>query len=899
MKTFAVLLIVLVGVASVHAQLQSDGYESDPLSPNGQILLRRPIPYLDIQDFGPVAIGLPSTTGSISSGSNQLIVASAKGYRVGMGVRIDRAGAKTELHKPTKGICTSKGILNGPKTRTYEVFKEDYTGGLTSIAIVCAETRAPATLGLNKVALTQAVRLNGTTTYISKASHNLESGQYVLITDFTHDYSFDGVLYVTGTPTPQTFTVDQTGLPNSSDTTSSAPKATAKAGVQVRWGPKPGPHEDVQQRAWICRDGTLVGVQQGIDPIWFDYGNDIGVLDPVFSYIPKSCSNTPQSGYLTTTITGIRGNVLTLAAPAETSVNEAKVTPDNTPLVYLAARFLAPGGGGTITTPWLNSTGVRTIPFVSTLDLNNFGNPGAHWRLLIEGPVAFENGVNVVSPWNFQGDPQVTFSPAAFTFFPTVSVLGPGFPIFLLHNNGGSSTFSNLQLSEAKSQLTMILTEPLGSDAGQSGYGLHIDRSGFNTNGSATNDSLLILKADSEAWIRDTAFNGSSNTTFGPFQRPAILMAATSPGQGKSPSGGLLHLHDNMFTGSGIELSDYYSDTTNPSGSQGSIWIHDIITESLVQNFFKINLPNGAFSWGFDIEHVTLADNLLGPGTCDIDTHGSGNINAMKISFFEANYTQTFCGPMRGLQIEGQGPSNPLTSMYQAFRNDVASNSELPSEQGNGQLLEQTYSKAHASITSHGGFFGYSPPDPMNAPTLSLSLGGTVPVGVQTYSCSFFGYNGGESVHGPPASIKVIKGKQTVTVKCNDSLPTGILGYMIQRHGARAQMPISCTIPITTNIFIDNSATVCGQSSPMASYDAISSLGAKGLLAGAMSLTPSGLYLGPTKFSSLPPCAHGTEGMLRSVSDSITAAWGETISGQGTHHVLAYCDGTHWTVIGR
>jgi hypothetical protein len=50
------------------------------------------------------------------------------------------------------------------------------------------------------------------------------------------------------------------------------------------------------------------------------------------------------------------------------------------------------------------------------------------------------------------------------------------------------------------------------------------------------------------------------------------------------------------------------------------------------------------------------------------------------------------------------------------------------------------------------------------------------------------------------------------------------------------------------------------------------------------------------RFSTLPACGEETEGEMAAVTDSTTNAWGATITGSGTKHVLAYCDGTHWTV---
>jgi hypothetical protein len=50
-------------------------------------------------------------------------------------------------------------------------------------------------------------------------------------------------------------------------------------------------------------------------------------------------------------------------------------------------------------------------------------------------------------------------------------------------------------------------------------------------------------------------------------------------------------------------------------------------------------------------------------------------------------------------------------------------------------------------------------------------------------------------------------------------------------------------------------------------------------------------------FASLP--VSPVEGMLVGVSDSNTATWGATIAGGGANHVLAYYNGTNWTVAAK
>lgn len=55
----------------------------------------------------------------------------------------------------------------------------------------------------------------------------------------------------------------------------------------------------------------------------------------------------------------------------------------------------------------------------------------------------------------------------------------------------------------------------------------------------------------------------------------------------------------------------------------------------------------------------------------------------------------------------------------------------------------------------------------------------------------------------------------------------------------------------------------------------------------------------PQIFSLLPACSTTLEGIRRSVTDSNTVVWGATVAGSSTNHVLAYCDGTNWTVAAK
>lgn len=52
-------------------------------------------------------------------------------------------------------------------------------------------------------------------------------------------------------------------------------------------------------------------------------------------------------------------------------------------------------------------------------------------------------------------------------------------------------------------------------------------------------------------------------------------------------------------------------------------------------------------------------------------------------------------------------------------------------------------------------------------------------------------------------------------------------------------------------------------------------------------------------FASLSTCTTGLQGTLAMVSDSTTVTWGATIAGGSTSKVLAFCNGTNWTVAGK
>lgn len=63
-----------------------------------------------------------------------------------------------------------------------------------------------------------------------------------------------------------------------------------------------------------------------------------------------------------------------------------------------------------------------------------------------------------------------------------------------------------------------------------------------------------------------------------------------------------------------------------------------------------------------------------------------------------------------------------------------------------------------------------------------------------------------------------------------------------------------------------------------------------------------GHTLKPVAFSALAaaaPCVPSTGGAYALVTDSATTEYGDTITGGGTGHVLAYCNGAYWMAAGK
>jgi hypothetical protein len=142
----------VAGNATITGTLSSSSFNPGPLtslSVNGNATFQGPRPYIDVTatNYGAVGDGgAETTTGSISAGSKALTVTTATGFKVGMGVHVDGAGASGDVLLATiNSIAGSTLNLSVPASTTVSgagVGDDDTLAIQAAIAGFCASGTA-------------------------------------------------------------------------------------------------------------------------------------------------------------------------------------------------------------------------------------------------------------------------------------------------------------------------------------------------------------------------------------------------------------------------------------------------------------------------------------------------------------------------------------------------------------------------------------------------------------------------------------------------------------------------------------------------------------------------------------------------------------------------------------
>ena len=173
----------------------------------------------------------------------------------------------------------------------------------------------------------------------------------------------------------------------------------------------------------------------------------------------------------------------------------------------------------------------------------------------------------------------------------------------------------------------------------------------------------------------------------------------------------------------------------------------------------------------------------------------------------------------------------------------------------------------------------------------SLIISGNLSVGGTCTGCGSGSTPGGD-LSGNATSQEVIG-------ILNNALPSLSVGALTWTGSAWAFSSGSVTgTGAATQVTVWSGSTVLtsysGFTTDSSGDVTVLTLATNGSGAGRVQLA-GGLY---ATLNTSNPCNSTNKGMISVVTDSTTATWGATIAGSSSHYVLAFCDGSNWTVAG-
>jgi hypothetical protein len=255
------------------------------------------------------------------------------------------------------------------------------------------------------------------------------------------------------------------------------------------------------------------------------------------------------------------------------------------------------------------------------------------------------------------------------------------------------------------------------------------------------------------------------------FTNSSIAAVGANPAQ----IPGEVEISHSFFAGTAAEWDAAPNSTSDsPSG----IYITDTLMESGYTPFLRIG-PIGLI-FNVTLNSAYIADAAVGENTPFVDASGS-SLTSISVSGGGSS------GGSPPLVISGYSGTaltinNPFTQNYGNVR-WFAVGSNLVG----GQNLDLNNQPMGVRGTAQVNF-SMAVPGALSG--CLVSAGGSVPVGVHSYSLTALDLDLNETILGPPVSVTTTPGNQTV--KCNlPSLPAGALGFNPYRDGIRASN-VSC-----------------------------------------------------------------------------------------------------------
>jgi hypothetical protein len=393
----------------IQAANGSGGYQCTNLSEAGGVLTnadqnsnRGPNPGVDITapPFNARAVStsaIPLTTGTITGGTNALVVASNTGWQKNDGFSLVGAGATncgTPPAAPTGFAALASSMTGtghfvagdtGSTSYSYVVVAVSQGGCYTAASPILTISNGNATLGATNLPITSCVNSAGTVTCTMGSTASLASGMWTRIGGTLDDTEFGGRHTIT--------VINGTQFTYQSMNSSIYPmKSTTTTGGTLYFWPENGitlpplpagtnMYKEVLYRC-IGTSCALPANAANYSPIYVSYPlnltifsfastygkfDDYGTISTVTAnqslpwFIPTTPPATNVNDMLVTTVTGIVGTAFTLATNATNTVGATSCNGgtcslrfDDAPAITAAeaaSNTVSPGGGGAVHIP--------------------------------------------------------------------------------------------------------------------------------------------------------------------------------------------------------------------------------------------------------------------------------------------------------------------------------------------------------------------------------------------------------------------------------------------------------------------------------------------------------------------------------------------------------------------
>jgi hypothetical protein len=888
--------------------------------------MKGPVPWADVTAFGvkPLNHGAVTSTTASCEGTTAISLGSAA-FTNGDGLTVYGCGPTNKLGTPPapKVIpsLAEAGTVPvsdryaagaaGRSTYVYAVAAIDTHGGVTATGPTTTITTGQANLGQKSVGITSAIRTNDSVTYTTSSPHLLAVGAEVHVQGMSIT-NFDYWGPVASTSDSTHFTVVLTGFDTRQGLPSSATGGRAVYFTEnfVYWNPVSGaiqyavygkrPGDSALGLLWIT---PITGQSGGGFPYcWYsDFGATMSSnlsLSTAYPYVPSTAPTSATNDYLSTTVVSGGGTTSIVVANAASRILGDRGTGttaifDDAPTILAAANSIswnAPSyNGGTLYFPPVPAAGGRECYIINSyLRLPAYTNIKGAGAICANAPIEISSNTNWDGSWASPEAPSFSFSGRQTIYcyvWPCVYT-----------NEVSHSTFSHMSIASGMMNGDILWQS---TDAYQDTWNDIAFDTGRDSNNDYFGIGFLAASTSTGGNIYDfdhVSFTGGPSQTTDMTWAPLVLFMANRDSTGAyiGNSNDLVNMSNIFLNLRGIEHDNY--------GGLAGYWnVEWIYRQGGITPLFTFWGGGGTVGGFISIKH-SMQDTETSPLLALIDNPAAGGSNVV----------------MPNIILEQDSACGAL-AQYGKFFPLITGQKPVGSTQvqtGCGQPLEGAsftygaltvaypWETSGSYIPNYEGHYGFGgivhilPPYelivdlmPPTGITATLASGGGVPAGTYTYEISSVDINGGEGNPSFPTSpVTTTRGIQTVNLAWKATV--GAVSYNVYRCNSSG---VGCTrlaLHHTGTNYPDSSAGTSGYGPPQTSGAGST------IISGSGVQTIQGQVL-PQKFAALSACTRTLQGAYATVADSTTNTWGATVTGGGSDAVLAFCDGTNWTVYGK